>query len=63
MTENITVPLGSRSYSIIIGSDILKSLGSYLSDISFPKRIAVVSNTVVADIYNDVVRKTLTENG
>ncbi len=61
MIEKITVPLGNRSYPIIIGASILDSLGKHLLEINFPKRVAVISNSVVGQLYSEVVRKSLRE--
>jgi 3-dehydroquinate synthase len=63
MTEKITVSLGDRSYPIIVGADILDTLGSKLAEISFPSRVAVISNPTVSKLYGDVVRDSLRTNG
>jgi 3-dehydroquinate synthase len=59
MIEKITVPLGNRSYPILIGADILDSLGEQLRAIGFPERVAVVSNPKVSQLYIDTIRRSL----
>lgn len=61
--EKITVPLGTRSYPILIGAEILSSIGQRLSEINFPRRVAVVSNPTVGKIYGNVVEQSLSAAG
>ncbi|SHJ71309.1 3-dehydroquinate synthase [Malonomonas rubra DSM 5091] len=63
MVEKITVPLGSRSYPIIIGADVLPSIGERLLEIEFPRRVAVVSTAVVAKLYGGIIGKSLQRAG
>ncbi len=63
MAEIITVPLGDRSYPIIIGSDILDLLGRKLEDVGFPKRVAVISNPTIDALYGDRIVESLTAKG
>ncbi len=63
MLEKINVPLADRSYPIMIGSDLLASLGNELSAIGFPQRVAVISNPTVDNLYGQVVRASLERNG
>ena len=63
MIKQITVPLGNRSYPILIGADILPLLGEKLADIAFPQRVAVISNSLVMGHYGEIVRSTLSEKG
>jgi 3-dehydroquinate synthase len=63
MIEKITVPLGNRSYPILVGANILGSLGSHLLEVDFPRRVAIISNPVVSQIFGDVVRNSLTAAG
>jgi 3-dehydroquinate synthetase len=48
----LNVDLGERSYPIIIGSDLLTDVELIRTLPS--KRIAVVTNTVVAPLYRDI---------
>lgn len=63
MLEKVVVPLADRTYSILIGSDLLTALGKELSDLNFPQRIAVISNPTVDQLYGSVVRAALEKNG
>jgi len=69
MTEQSTdytyhVDLGARSYDIHIESGCLDHIGAAL-DVLFPKskRCMVVSNDIVAPLYLERVKKSLTTNG
>ena len=63
MIDKLIVPLGDRSYPIIISSGNLPGLGKELSSIKFPSRVALVSNTTVYALYGAEVEKSLTESG
>ena len=49
--NKIIVGLAERSYPIWIGQDIYADLGVALQDIKFPKKVAVVTNPTVGDLY------------
>jgi 3-dehydroquinate synthase len=57
--EKVNVPLADRSYSILIGSDLLVNLGNELSNLNFPQRIAVISNPTVDKLYGQIVLDSL----
>ncbi len=59
MTEKIVVGLGERSYPIRIGAGILARLGAALKDSAFPRRVAVVTNDRVMQLYGSVVMDSL----
>jgi 3-dehydroquinate synthase len=61
--ERFNVGLGERSYPIWIGDGILQNLDEALKEIGFPKKVAVVSNPIVQDLYGDTVRQTLEKAG
>ncbi len=63
MTEIITVPLGERSYPIIIGSGVLGTLGSELRQVEFPGKVAVISNPTVDALYGERLASELTASG
>lgn len=63
MTEVLTVPLGDRSYPIIIGSNILASLGVELQRVKFPSKVAIISNPTVDAIYGDPLASALIQDG
>lgn len=61
--EQLTVGLGERSYPILIGNQCLDQLPEALSNINFPKRVAIISNPTVADLYAAPLRDLLTTAG
>ena len=63
MTEEISVPLGDRTYPILIGANILASLPDELVKIAFPKRIALITNSKVDDLYGQQVAQSLQDAG
>jgi len=63
MIEEITVPLGDRSYQILIGADILATLPDKLLSIDFPKRIALITNDKVDGLYGQQVVSALEGGG
>jgi 3-dehydroquinate synthase len=63
VNDKLTVPLGKRSYPIIIGSWNLEALGEELAAAGFTSRVALVTNTTVAELYGREVSKSLESNG
>ena len=64
MSNNpLIVGLGERSYPIVIGSNMMAELGGELRRINFPRNLAVVSNSTVADLYFEAVRSSLAAAG
>lgn len=61
--ETLLVGLGERSYSIRIGTGILSAIGTELLAISFPKKIAVITNPIVGNLYANNVLDALVEAG
>lgn len=61
--EQLTVGLGERSYPIWIGDTILSSLPDALRQVVFPKRLALITNPVVGDLYAPVLTGVLAEHG
>ncbi|MGI6678582.1 MAG: 3-dehydroquinate synthase [Dehalobacterium sp.] len=61
--KKVDVQLGSRSYQIQIGSNILVHLGAELKNLNLSEKILLITNTTVAPLYEDVVKKTLHEAG
>ena len=59
----VTVGLGERSYPIGIGNGLLRDLPAALDAVSFPKRVAVVTNPTVADLYAAQVVSALRDGG
>ena len=63
MTDSLTVSLGDRSYPIIIGSQILHSLGAELKQVGFPNKVAIISNPKVDSLYGNLVFDALISEG
>jgi 3-dehydroquinate synthase len=61
--EKVRVELGERSYNIVIGSNILSSIGASLKPFCFSPKVAVVSNPTVYLLYGDVVATSLGKAG
>ena len=61
--EKINVSLAERSYPILIDSNFLDNFGQELSQLNFPKRIAVVSNPTVDNLYGSIIRVSLENSG
>ncbi len=59
----IKVGLQERSYPIIFGQNLLKGLGQQLEGISFPRKIAVITNPTVFGFYGQTVIDSLAESG
>ena len=61
--QQLIVGLEERSYPIWIGEELLGSLPEALRQCRFPKRVAILTNTVVAPLYLDGVRDGLRRAG
>ncbi|MCF6178628.1 MAG: 3-dehydroquinate synthase [Geopsychrobacter sp.] len=61
--DSIEVGLGDRSYPILFGENILTTLGEQLINISFPQKIAVVTNKTVEALYWPIVLESLAASG
>ena len=59
MSERLIVGLGDRSYPIWIGEDLIGQLPDALAAVNFPKRIGVVTNPTVADLFQSSVLDSL----
>lgn len=51
MLNQVKVNLGPRSYDIIIGSNILSNTAEYLDHLKFGKKILLVTNPTVLNLY------------
>jgi shikimate kinase / 3-dehydroquinate synthase len=58
----LQVDLGQRSYPISIGQSLLSNAGLFESVVESP-RVAVVTNTIVAPLYLEILTKTLIAAG
>lgn len=63
LSEKLIIGLGERSYPINIGQGILATVGTELQTISFPKKIAVITNPVVGRLYAGIVLDALSATG
>lgn len=61
--EQIRVELGERSYTIMIGSQILERIGKELRPLEIGEKIGVVTNARVGRLYGSTVIRSLRENG
>jgi 3-dehydroquinate synthase len=61
--EKIRVELGERSYDIVIGSNILRSIGASLKPFGFSPKVVIVSNPTVYPLYGSVVADSLKKEG
>jgi len=59
----IKLNLGKRSYNIIIGRNIMKSLGSYLSKLNLGSDAYIITNKSVKDKYGMVLYWALRQSG
>jgi 3-dehydroquinate synthase len=57
------VNLAENSYTIVIGSGMLSSLGKCCADIGLGSRVAIITNPTVNAIYGVIVRCSLAEAG
>ncbi len=63
MPEKLHVGLAERSYPIWIGAGIWDKLPGALAAVSFPRRIAVVTNPLVAGLYLERLQGVLSSGG
>jgi 3-dehydroquinate synthase len=59
----VMVNLGERSYPIAIGVGTLERIGARLQELSLARRLAVVTNPVVARLYRQAVEQSLVAAG
>lgn len=61
--DTITVSLAQKSYPIHIGQGLLDEIGRFLTEVDFPKQVALVSNPIVAELYALHMVRRLSEQG
>jgi 3-dehydroquinate synthase len=59
----IQVEIPGRAYPIVIGRGVLGEMGAWMGRLGLGRRVAVISNPVVAERYGDAVRASLREAG
>ncbi|HUI26325.1 MAG TPA: 3-dehydroquinate synthase [Candidatus Kryptonia bacterium] len=62
-TETVTVELHERSYPIVIGSDLLVTLGQRMAAMQLDSKVAVITNPVIRSLYEERVLAGLTAAG
>jgi 3-dehydroquinate synthase len=62
-TATVMVDLGERSYPISIGAGTLERIGTRLAELGLGRRVAVVTNPVVARFYREPLVRSLTAAG
>ncbi|MBF0400858.1 MAG: 3-dehydroquinate synthase [Magnetococcales bacterium] len=63
LTETLSLPLGARSYDIVIGPHLLAQLGARLKPLLAGQQVAIVTNTTVAPLYLEPVESSLRQHG
>lgn len=61
--EEIKVDLGERSYKILIDSGNLKDIGKVLKDYDLGEKATIITNPLVGELYQDVVKDSLKKEG
>lgn len=61
--RELAVDLGERSYSVLIGTSLLKNCGHLVSKVTGPGKALLVSNPTVFPLYGQQVVASLTEAG
>ena len=61
--EEIEVKLGERSYKIYVDCGNLKNIGRVLKDYDLGKQATLITNPLVGDLYQDVVKDSLKKEG
>lgn len=62
-TQEVTVALGARSYPVVVGSNLLGSVGPRLAALGFKGRCALITNERVGPLYGAAVTASLREAG
>lgn len=61
MTKSLKVELGSRSYDIIIGTDLIKKAGSLIAPTLKRPRVFIITDSNTAPLYLSSLEKSLSE--
>ena len=61
--RRVRVPLGNRSYDILIGRELIRSLGSHCRRLGLGSRCAVITDSHVEPLYAEAVEASLAESG
>ncbi len=63
VSNRVSVPLGDRSYEILIQPGILSQIGQILQDGGCAGRVAIVTNPIVNQLYGRFVQRSLRRAG
>lgn len=61
--DKLTVSLGDRSYDILVGSNLLNTLGSHIKPLVPTSHVTIITDTQVAGIYLEKVEASLKAAG
>jgi 3-dehydroquinate synthase len=61
--RTVEVPLGTRSYKIEVGRDLLGKLGTYCQKLALGQRCAIITDSNVAPLYAQNAAKSLAKGG
>ena len=61
--QSLSVNLGDRSYPIHVGDGILSQVGDFLQQLGLERKVAVITNPTVAQLYLDTVHESLNDAG
>ena len=53
----------SKSYEVLVGQDILKNTGEFISNIIPKCKVAIITDDIVDALYSKVVENSLTQKG
>jgi 3-dehydroquinate synthase len=53
----------STKYDVVIGPNLIKKVGDYVSKVIKVCKIALITDDVVDKLYSDIVTKSLTQSG
>ncbi len=62
-SNRVPVALGNRSYEILIRPNILPQIGSVLTKLPLSGRVGIVTNSIVKQLYGNVVQEALEKAG
>ncbi len=61
--RKVKVRLGTNSYEIHIGSELLKQTGRQLKEIGFGDKLVIVTDLTVKSLYGNILKQSLTSQG
>ena len=61
--QSLNVSLGDRSYPIHVGDGILSQVGDFLRQLGLGRKVAVITNPTIAQLYLDTVHESLAHAG